>query len=239
MKSRMTSTLFISVLLYCFLFSNSLIIKSLLFHSHQLHDSSSSSSDSRSGSMNSLTLSFKVFNHNNIKLYMANEGKGKKREGGVEKRQFASNRGRSTTATAGNPIRVARIARALRDELSSIICEGDIKAMVYPDFDLLRSTTVCEVEVSSDLSTATVFVSVLGNSVEKRQVFVWLCENVGQVRYELAQRLKHMKKVPDIFFKLADNQAAADLVSLIEEIAPKNVRIEDNIDFEEEDEEEE
>lgn len=123
-----------------------------------------------------------------VNLYMANEGKGKGKGGkggGGEKRQFASNRGTTATATAGNPVRVARIARALRDELSSIICEGDIKAMVYPDDDLLKSTTVCEVEVSADLSTATIYVSVLGNSVEKRQVFVWLCENVGQVRYEV------------------------------------------------------
>lgn len=48
-----------------------------------------------------------------------------------------------------------------------------------------------------------------------------------------------MKKVPNIFFKLADNQAAADLVALIEEIAPKNVVINDDIEFEEEEEEEE
>ena len=119
----------------------------------------------------------------------------------------------------------------------SIICGGDIKANAYPDDDLLRSTTVCEVEVSSDLSSAVVYVSVLGNSVERRQIYVWLCENIGQVRYELSQRLKHMKKVPEVMFKLADNQAAADLVALIEEIAPKNVRPDEDIEFEEVDEE--
>ena len=49
-----------------------------------------------------------------------------------------------------------------------------------------------------------------------------------------------MKKVPDIFFKLADNQAAADLVSLIEEIAPKTGGDSDiDIDFEEEEENDE
>lgn len=81
----------------------------------------------------------------------------------------------------GSMIRQSRFARNLRDELSDIICSIDIKAAVYPDEDLLRATTIVDVEVSGDLSTAKVSLSVLGNSVEKRQVYVWLCDNVGQV----------------------------------------------------------
>ena len=129
------------------------------------------------------------------------------------------NRGKQNTATANNLVRVARIARAIRDELSDIVCEGDIKAQFYPDEDLLRSTSIMNVEVSRSLDSATAHISVLGNSVEKRQVFVWLCENLGQVRYELCKRLKHMKKVPEIRFKLADTQAAADLMATIDEIS--------------------
>jgi ribosome-binding factor A len=71
--------------------------------------------------------------------------------------------------------------------LIRIVSEGDIRAMFYPDDDLLRATTLSEVDVSADLSTANVYISVLGNSVEKRQVFVWLCENIGQVRYEVRE----------------------------------------------------
>ena len=71
--------------------------------------------------------------------------------------------------------------------LIRIVSEGDIRAMFYPDDDLLRATTISEVDVSADLSTANVYISVLGNSVEKRQVFVWLCENIGQVRYEVRE----------------------------------------------------
>ena len=94
------------------------------------------------------------------------------------------------------------------------------------------------VDVSGGLDTATVYISVLGNSVEKRQVFVWLCENVGQVRFELCKRLRHMKKVPEIFFKLADTQAAADLLTMMEEIKdtpPTSIEhAAEDIDFEEE-----
>jgi ribosome-binding factor A len=119
-------------------------------------------------------------------------------------------------------IRQARIARAIRDELSEIICEGDIKARVYPDEDLLKSTCITDVEISPDLAYAKVFISVVGNSVERRQIFVWLCENVGQVRYELVKRLRHMKRVPDIFFKLSDNRENSELLTLIDKVSSAN-----------------
>jgi ribosome-binding factor A len=118
-------------------------------------------------------------------------------------------------------LRQLRVARGLRDELTSIICDIDIKASVYPNEELLRSTSISEVEVSADLSFAKVFVSVLGNSVEKRQIFVWLCENVGQIRYSLAKRLRHMRRVPEITFKLSDNQDKSDLIALIDQLTPK------------------
>jgi ribosome-binding factor A len=118
-------------------------------------------------------------------------------------------------------LRQLRVARSLRDELTSIICDVDIKASVYPSEELLRSTSISEVEVSADLSFAKVFVSVLGNSVEKRQIFVWLCENVGQIRYSLAKRLRHMRRVPEITFKLSDNQDKSDLIALIDQLTPK------------------
>jgi len=76
---------------------------------------------------------------------------------------------------------------------------------------------------SPDLSYAKVFISVLGNSVERRQVYVWLCANAGQVRYALAKRLKHMKRVPDLYFKLADSQAAADLANLMDELGDERM----------------
>ena len=115
--------------------------------------------------------------------------------------------------------------------------------MVYPDENLLRATTIVDVDVSADLTYAKVYISVLGNAVEKRQIFVWLCENVGQVRYSLAHRLKHMRRVPEIFFKLSDNQASADLVSLIDKLTPTSSSArdgdDDEFEFEEEEEEEE
>ena len=69
----------------------------------------------------------------------------------------------------GSNIRQARISRSIRDELSQIISEVDIKANIYPDEDLLRGTIVSEVEISPDLTNAKVYVSVHGSSVAKTQ----------------------------------------------------------------------
>jgi len=127
-------------------------------------------------------------------------------------------------AGGGANLRQLRVARSLRDELTDIICGIDIKANVYPSENLLRCTSISEVEVSPDLSYAKVFISVLGNSVEKRQIFVWLCENVGQIRFSLGKRLKHMRRVPELIFKLSDSQATSDLISLIDELAPSKAK---------------
>ena len=114
---------------------------------------------------------------------------------GYGRNSVGRGRGRGPGQSSRGGIRQARVARSIRDEISSIICDMDIKAKVYPDEDLLRGTSVSEVEVSPDLSYAKIYISVLGNSVEKRQIFVWLCENVGQVRFSLAKRLRHMRRV--------------------------------------------
>ena len=133
-------------------------------------------------------------------------------------------------------IRQARIARALRDELTDIICDVDIKAAVYPSENLLRSVTITEVEVTPDLMFAKAFVSVMGNSVEKRQIFVWLCENIGQIRYSLARRMRSMRRVPEISFKLSDTKNVMDLMDLIDEVAPKTESADEDIEFEEDEE---
>lgn len=131
-------------------------------------------------------------------------------------------------------IRQARICSAMKEELSDIISNGDVRAVQYPPERLLRATSIMKIDISPDLSSAKIFISVLGNSVEKRQVFVWLCENMGQIRYELCQRLRHMKRVPLIVFKLADTKEVADLVALIDEISTREVaEEEEELEFEE------
>eukprot|EP00600_Ochromonadales_sp_CCMP1393_P009404 CAMPEP_0174969074 /NCGR_PEP_ID=MMETSP0004_2-20121128/8524_1 /TAXON_ID=420556 /ORGANISM="Ochromonas sp., Strain CCMP1393" /LENGTH=203 /DNA_ID=CAMNT_0016218451 /DNA_START=53 /DNA_END=664 /DNA_ORIENTATION=+ len=131
----------------------------------------------------------------------------------------------------------AKVSRILRDELSDIICSCDIKATVYPDEDLLRGVSVASIDFSTDLGHAKVHLSILGNSVEKRQVFVWLCNNMGQIRYSLSQRLKNLRRLPELKFNLVDSQSSFYLNDVMDEIAPsgKNSAMLDanDIDFEE------
>lgn len=130
-----------------------------------------------------------------------------------------------------------KVGRMLRDELTDIICSCDIKANVYPDESLLRGVTISDIEFASDLSSAKIYLSVLGNSVEKRQVYVWLCNNVGQVRYSLAQRLRELRRLPEIRFALADTQSAQYLNKVLDELSLESSGSFDSsesfIDFEE------
>jgi len=175
------------------------------------------------------------------------DGRDSNRGGGSrENREGSSPRANSResfNAEKISGIRQARISRSIRDELAEMICEGDIRAISYPDEDLLKSTCITDVEISSDLTYAKVYISVIGNSVERRQVFVWLCENVGQVRYELAKRLRHMKRIPEIFFKLSDNKESSDLINLIDQVSTSssisnegNSNMNDEVDDDEEEE---
>lgn len=81
----------------------------------------------------------------------------------------SSSNKRKANPIRNDGIRQARISRSIRDELSEIICEGDIKATAYPEDDLLKSTCITEVEISPDLAYAKIFISVIGNSVQRRQ----------------------------------------------------------------------
>ena len=137
---------------------------------------------------------------------------------GVGNRRVRSSSSSSSSSSKTDSIRQSRVARSIRDELTDIICNVDIKANAYPDEDLLKATSIVDVDISSDLSYAKVYITVLGNAVAKRQVFVWLCDNIGQVRYSLAKRMRHMRRCPEIFIKLADG-TSSHLLSVMDEIA--------------------
>jgi ribosome-binding factor A len=142
-------------------------------------------------------------------------------EHGTNRKSSSRDKG---VSTRHSDIMQQKVGRMLRDELSDIIASGDIKANVYPDERLLRGVTIDDIDFASDLTTAKVSLSILGNSVEKRQVYVWLCNNIGQVRFELSQRLRDLRRVPEIRFTLVDTQSAQYLNSVLDEIAEANSR---------------
>lgn len=100
--------------------------------------------------------------------------------------------------------RQSKFERILRDELSDIITRCRIKASRYPPMHLFGASSIASIDLNTDFSMAKVYVSTRGNASQKRQMFIWLNENVKQVRYQLHHNLRKYKKLPVISFHLYD-----------------------------------
>ena len=92
-------------------------------------------------------------------------------------------------------IRPERVAHLMRREVA------DILRNKLRDPRLSEWVSVTDVEITSDLSTAKVFVSILPTGVEREQALKALQGAAGFVRHELAPRLG-LREVPEIRFKL-------------------------------------
>lgn len=122
-------------------------------------------------------------------------------------------------STKMNEIKKAKTGRIIRDELIDIICNGEIKARSFPEDELLRTVSIDDVEINNDFSMAKVYLTLFGNTIQKRQIFLFLCENIGQVRFELSKRLRSFRRVPIITFAMTDTQSEAYLNQVLDEIS--------------------
>lgn len=76
---------------------------------------------------------------------------------------------------------------------------------------------IIKVKMSPDFRSSFISVSTIGNLVEKRKCFTWLTSHSKAIKHALAKRYKHMKCIPDIFFKHVDISAKLKLKQRIEE----------------------
>jgi ribosome-binding factor A len=106
--------------------------------------------------------------------------------------------------------RIDRIEEQLRIELSEII-EREIQD---PRVGL---TTVTSVKVSPDLRHCRVFVTVLGNSEDRKKALEGLRSASSFVRRSLSKRLAHMRRIPELSFDY-------------DEAVEKGIRIEELLD---------
>lgn len=60
--------------------------------------------------------------------------------------------------------------------------------------------------------------------MDKRRAYSWLVKNTKQIKHALAQRLRHMRTVPDLTFVQADVGAAVDVMNLIEKVSSGNYK---------------
>ena len=91
--------------------------------------------------------------------------------------------------------RTERVSALLHEEIGRLLLEG------LHDPRLGQMVTVTKVEISSDLSIASVLVTVLGNADDAREAMEGLNSANGFLRRELGQRLK-LKKTPELRFAL-------------------------------------
>lgn len=111
-------------------------------------------------------------------------------------------------------IRTERVARLLQREIADVLQTEFHEASQ-------SMMTVTEVRVTNDLSIATVFVSVLGETTQQRQAaFRRLDDLTPQVRAALSKRIRHqMRVMPEVRFKLDESlHRAADLENLFSQI---------------------
>ncbi|MDR7416487.1 MAG: 30S ribosome-binding factor RbfA [Armatimonadota bacterium] len=93
-----------------------------------------------------------------------------------------------------SPQRVEKLRELIREEVSEIIHR------VLKD-PRIGFTSVTDVELSSDLRHAKIFVSVLGSEEDRRRTMEALQNAVGFVRTELGRRIR-IYRTPEIQFRL-------------------------------------
>ena len=106
----------------------------------------------------------------------------------------------------------------MRTELSSVIREGRVHGKQGCPAGLELMVSVVDVDMSPDLRNARVKVSVIGDRKAKISAVRWLRSNVRGFRHVLAQRNRHMKRVPMLTFDHVDVGAATDMMVRLEEM---------------------
>lgn len=95
-------------------------------------------------------------------------------------------------------IRPEKVAHLMRREVAEIL------QMRLRDPRLTAMVSVTDVEVTSDLSFAKIFVSVLGEPAQRASAVARLQHASGFVRHELGDRLG-LREVPELRFVLDDS----------------------------------
>jgi ribosome-binding factor A len=107
--------------------------------------------------------------------------------------------------------RVNRVGEQMKKEL------GDIISRKIKD-PRIGFVTVTDVEVTGDLQQAKVYISVLGDDVQKENTLKGLAKAKGFIRTEIGQRIR-LRKTPELIFEFDESMAYGNRInSLIHEL---------------------
>ncbi len=112
--------------------------------------------------------------------------------------------------------RLERVNSLIRQEVSQLLR----REVNDPRLSSLISIT--EVETSSDLKHATVYVSDIGSNEEKRETLIALEAASGFIHHELTKRL-NMRHVPELTFRWDNSIERGDrLLRLMDQVAKED-----------------
>jgi ribosome-binding factor A len=99
--------------------------------------------------------------------------------------------------------RAGRLGKLVMTELVGILRSPyllKVAAGNDVDAELASLISIVEVDMSGDNKVAKVLVSAMGNDIEKKKAVQWLNKNAKAIRFSLAQRIAHLKSVPELRF---------------------------------------
>lgn len=129
--------------------------------------------------------------------------------------------------------RQERVAHLVRSEIADIVQLGfPIKAINTDnapsiDEELRRRISIVTADVSPDLRQARITVSIFGDNtdiIDKRRAYSWLVYCTKSIRHALAQRLSHLKVLPNLTFVQADVGSAVDVMQLIDKVTKEGYK---------------
>jgi ribosome-binding factor A len=111
--------------------------------------------------------------------------------------------------------RINRISEEVRRVVSDLILNG------LKDPRISKIASVTSVEVTRDLSFANIYISVLGNDLEKENTILGLESAKGYIRNEIGNRID-LRHVPEPIFHLDETiENAMYMSELIDKVAKK------------------
>lgn len=115
-----------------------------------------------------------------------------------------------------NKTRIRRIASELKKEISVLINQ-DLK-----DSRIAPITSITEIDLTDDLQSAKVYISVLGSQKEKEDTMKALEHSKGFIKKELGNRM-NLRHIPQLYFILDEQlEKAMKMDKLISEVIKKD-----------------
>ena len=116
--------------------------------------------------------------------------------------------------------RAGRLGKLVMTELVGILRSPYLLKVSGGDVDaeLASLISIVEVDMSGDNKVAKVLVSAMGSDIEKKKAVQWLNKNAKAIRFSLAQKISHLKTVPELRFSASALPQAMEVMSILDQL---------------------